>query len=471
MTVDQKLDLGRPASLMLASVFITYFMSYFMVSTMTVALPRIAAELDGMPWYSWAISIPALMSALMTLIFGKFSDLYGRRPILLASMAFILLGAILSALSRTFVFLIFGLSILGLGQGAVPSLCFSVLGDMFAPAQRNQWAGLLNISSGITALFGPTLGGWLIDTLSWRYLFWLILPLVLVSGAAVLVGLPKRSRHVSHRVDLPGSFLLAGASSALIIGFSWGGAIYPWLSLPVLGMLTASLILWILFMRFEVGTAEPLLDLRVVTNRVFLTASLAATLSFFGLTAIVAYYPLFLQGVKGVNAIISGQLLTPYSFLVAFMGIPAGLVLARIKHYKWMYVGGYGLLVAVLFGMAALKAETAIGWGYAISTLAGIGLGTIPTINTLIVQSAFPKRMLGAATGGIFFFVAMGRAIAPAILGSVLDTTVLEASLKTIFLVGAVTMLLSFLLIVTIPEISLQSLLPETEKDQPLHLK
>jgi MFS family permease len=507
----------RLTSRALAAVFAAYFTSSLVINTLGVALPRIASELDGLHIYSWAISMPALASAFATLVFGKLSDMYGRRMILIASLSFLLLGAILSATSRTFEVLIAALSILGLGQGAIQPLCFSVLGDMFMPAERSKWAGLLNIPSGLTALIGPTLSGWFVDKASWRCVFWLVVPLVLLSGVVVLAGLPSLAQRAAHKIDVLGSVLLAVASSTLILAFSWAGTKYSWAAVPIIGLLGVSALSWSVFLWIESRAADAILDPRVLVNRTFITASVAALLSLFGLTAIMAYYPLFLQGVQNRSATLSGQVITPFSVLMAFMGVPAGLLLARTKRYKWMYVGGYGVLTAAMFGMAALTAETAVGWGFLLSSVAGIGLGAIPTINTLVVQCAVPRRLLGVATSGVFFFVMMGRAVSPAILGSAMnaaytrsledtlpasvrqsldvsslasfgnprvllsasamaeleaaflrlgdqgstlfDQTVqairdaMQSGLRVVFLIGAVTMLASFLLILSIPEI------------------
>jgi MFS family permease len=500
----------------LAAVFIAYFTSFFVMSTMNNAMPRIAAELNGMQFYSWAIAIPALVSAFVTLIFGKLSDMYGRRIILMTSVGFMLLGAILSATSQTFILLIGALCVLSLGMGAIQPLCFSVLGDMFAPAERGKWAGLLNISSGIAAFVGPTLGGWFVDNMSWHYIFWLDIPFILLSGGIVLFGLPALSRRETHRIDFLGSVYLAVASTTLILGLSWAGSTYPWMSFQILSLLSISLLFWLLFLRVESGAAEPMLDPKVLTNRTFLTASLAALLSIFGFTAILVYYPLFLQGVQNASATLSGKIITPFSVLMSFMGVPAGFLLARTKRYKWMYVAGYAILALVMWGTVSLTAKTPLGWGFALSALAGIGLGAIPTINALVVQYAVPKRLLGVATGGLYFFVMMGKAIAPAILGSVMNAVYarelaarlpvgltrslnqatltsinsprvllstsamlelqktfyglgdkgpmlfdqgirairdsLEIGLRWIFVIGALTMLISFILILTIPE-------------------
>ena len=515
----------RSHSLGLAAVFVAYFTSFFVLSTLNVALPRIAAELNGMSLYSWAVSIPSLASAFVVLIFGKLSDMFGRRIVLLASLGFIILGAILSAISQTFVMLIIALSILSLGQGSIPALCFSVLGDMFAPAERGKWAGLLNIPSGITAFIGPPLGGWLVDNLSWRYIFLITIPIVILTAVVVLIGLPSLAQRAAHKIDFLGSALLAVASSTMILGFSLAGSIFPWASIQIIGLLSISAIFWGLFLKVEAGAAEPMLDPQVLANRTFITASAAALMSCFGLTVVTVYYTLFLQGVQNASATSSGQIVTPFSVLMSFMGIPAGLLIARTKRYKWMYVCGYALLTLVMFGLMAFNAQTAMGWGFVVTALAGIGLGAIPTINALVVQYAVPKRLLGVATGGLYFFVMMGRSVAPAILGSAMNSTYarsleallppsleqvvdkatlasfsnprvllsapamtelqetfdkieaqgpllfqqtvqairdsLESGLRVVFLIGAITMLISFLLILTIPEISLDG---EVEK-------
>jgi MFS family permease len=445
--------------------------------------------------------------------------MYGRRVILMISMGSMLVGAILSATSHSFIWLIGSLCVLLLGQGAMQPLCFSVLGDMFPPAERGKWAGLLNISSGITAFIGPTLSGWFVDNLSWRYLFWLDVPLVLLTAGMIMIGLPKIIHPQTHRIDILGSIYLAVAASTLILGLSWAGSTYPWTSFPILGLLGISLLFWAQFLRTESGATEPMLDLRVLTNRTFLTASGAALFSIFGFTAILSFYPLFLQGVQGTSATLSGKVITPFSVLMSFMGIPAGFLLSRTKRYKWMYILGYAILVLVMGGTVGLSAGTGLGWGFLISSLAGIGLGAIPTINALVVQYAVPKRLLGVATGGLYFFVTMGKAIAPAILGSTLNAIYereltarlpaslgvsmnrvvlasisnprvllsadalaelkeayngiggqgpalfeqtiqairqsLEAGLRGIFLIGAITMLVSFVLILFMPEIDL----------------
>lgn len=508
--------LERTVILGLTAVFVTYFISSFVMQTQGVAAPRQAADLNGMPLYSWGIAIPALASAIATLIMGKLSDMYGRRMILAICMVLFFIGSLIAGLSQTFPMLIAGRFVQALGVGALAPLSFSVIGDLFDPVNRSKWSGLLNIPAGICALIGPTLGGWFTDNLSWRWLFWVVLPMAVISFILVMIGVPALTHKAKHKIDFVGGLLMIIGSATMIVGFSWGGVTYPWVSFQVIGMLAFPVLVWAAFIWYEGKAEEPLLDPQVLTNRVFITAAVAGFMSFFGLLGIMMYYPLFLQGVQGLSATVSGSIITPFGVLMAFMGVPAGILLAKTKRYKWMFVVGYGILTAAMFGVWTFNQSTPIWLGVLITSMAGLGLGAIPTINTLVVQFALPKRLMGIAIGAIFFFVMMGMAIAPAILGSFMNATyastlqsllpgaltakldaatmaammdsrvlltppamaaletavgdaalfqqtveairgALEASLKSVYLIGAITMVVSFLLIITIPEVSIEA--------------
>jgi MFS family permease len=521
IAMEQQSTIKSRNTLALVAVFITYFSSSYIFRGVTVASPKIAAELNGMALYSWAISLPALGAAFITLICGRLSDMYGRRLMLSLCLLLYLAGALLAAFSETFRFYIFARIILSLGQGALSPLCFSVIGDLFPPAQRSRWSGLLQIPAGIAAVVVPTSVGILTDTLSWRYYFFIAVLLALVCGAFVVFGIPSLSKKSEHKIDFLGSCLLAVASSAMILAFSWAGSQYAWTSIQIIGLLTVSAVFWVVFLWCENRAEEPMLDPQVLTNRTFLTAAVAAFASYFGVLGIQMYYPLFLQGVQGTSATLSGQIITPFSMLMAFIGVPTGFLLAWTKRCKWMYIIGYGILTVTSFGMVAFHAGTPLWLGILVTALAGLGIGAIPTMNTLVAQFAVPKRLLGVSVGAMFFFVFLGGAIAPAVLGSAMNAeyakklkasvpaelslvadeatlksladprvllsqsamntlrkdfegmdgkgnelfnrTVqairdsLEAGLKTIFAIGAVSMLLSFLLILTIPEVSMDT--------------
>jgi MFS family permease len=414
------------AVLGLTAVFITYFATIYFFRGIGVALPRVAADLDGMPLYSWAISLPALAASFATLLFGKLSDVYGRRLILLVSLALYLAGTILCAISRDFTFFIAARMILSLGQGALSSLCFATIGDLYEPVERSRWSGLLQIPAGIAAIIGPTMVGMITDKLSWRYFLGITALLTAISIVLVIAGVTSPAKRAVRKIDLPGSFLLAVTLAVMILALSWAGDRYSWVSIQIVGLLAGSLVLWIILIWIEGKAEEPILDPQVMTNRTFLTAAFAGLLSYFGMLGITMYYPLFLQGVQGTSASLSGQIITPFGILMAFMGVPTGFLIAKTKRYKWMLVTGYTIITGTAFAMVAFDAGTPVWLGILVTTLAGLGLGAIPTINTLVSQFAVPKKLLGVAVGAIFAFVFMGGAIAPAILGSAMNQTYSE---------------------------------------------
>ncbi len=506
----------KQINLGLVAIFAVYGTMAYFVQTLNIARPKIAADLNGMALYSLAVSIPSLVSAFVTLVFGKLSDIYGRRIMLMVSVIFCTIGTILGAISPNFIFLIVAGVVSALGTGSMMPLTFAVVGDLFPPEKRGKWIGMLNIPTGVFSLIGPTLGGWFVDNLSWRYLYWIALPLLVVCLLTVPVGVPSIiNRGAKRKIDILGCILVAIASSTLIIGFSFAGDKYPWGSPQVIGLLVVSLLFWVLFLRTENRVDEPILDPLVLRNRSFLTVALATLFSFFGQMGIMMYFPMFLQGVQSISAMRSGQIITPYSVLMSFIGVPVGFLLGRTGKFKWMYILGFGILTADMFAILLFTEQTPVFWSIVVVTIAGIGLGAIPTVNTMVVQNSVPKRLLGVAMGAIFFAILMGVAIAPALLGSAMNAsyarnlkgtlppglhsvadretidslgnprvllsqsamdalkakfdqggsemqalfpgtvsairTAMHAGVRSVFLVSAITMLLAFLIICTIP--------------------
>ena len=417
----------------LAAIFVVYGTMAYSIQTLNIARPKIAADLDGLSLYAWSVSIPSLVMALVTIIFGKFSDMYGRRIMLMIALIACFIGTVLSALSPNFIFLIIAQSIAALGIGAIMPLVFAVVGDLFPPSKRSKWVGLLNIPLGVFTLTGPALGGLIVDAWNWRYVFWLAIPLLIFCLVTVPVGVPSlMNRDSKPKIDIKGCILVALASSTTIIGFSFAGTTYPWLSTPIIGLFGVSLACWIIFLWTESGAKEPVLDLAVLRNRTFRSVALATFFSSFGTMGMMMYFPMFLQGVQKISTFHSGFITTPYGVLTAFMGVPVGYIIARSSRFKWMYIAGYGILTLSMFGLILLDTHSRIVWSVIVALLAGLGYGVIPTINTVVVQNAVPKRLMGVAMGAIFFFLMMGTAISPAILGSTMNVSYTNALSKSL---------------------------------------
>ena len=445
------------------AIFIAEFVSLLFANARNIAQPGMITEFDGMALFSWLIALPGLAGAAATLLFGKLSDVYGRRAIILLSIAVFSVGMAISARSTSMVFLVAAQTFMTIGHFPILPLCFAVVGDLFPPSQRAKWTGLLNIPIGFAALLGPVLGGVVAESVfGWRGLFWGTIPLILVAGGLVAFALPDNAQKVKPKMDVLGTVVMVAATTTLMLGFAWLGTPNKF-GAGVLQLL-ASLVAWIAFIRIEKGAEAPILDPQVLFNRTFVTAAVAGLLSFFGIVAIQGYSPIFVQEVMAVSPTISGSMLTPFSTLLAFIGIPVGFLLARSKKYRWMYNFGYAVVTLALLAMWRFTASTPI-WVYVLVTgIAGIGLGMMPTINAVVAQFAVPKELLGVAVGAIFFFQMIGIAVSPAILGFVQSSAPdLESGLKLVFLVSAIALAIALLLILTIPEISLDAGIDESE--------
>ncbi len=439
------------------AIFIAEFVSLLFANSRNIAQPGMIAEFDGMALFSWLIALPALAGAAGTLLFGKLSDMYGRRTMILISISIFSIGLWISSRSTSMSFLVTAQTFMTIGHFPIYPLCIAVVGDLFPSSQRAKWTGLLNIPVGFAALVGPVIGGIVAESVfGWRGLYWGTIPLILAAGGLVAFALPDTSQKVKPKIDVLGTFVMVAATTTLIFGFSWLGT--PGKFGAGATQLLVSLVAWIAFIQIEKRAEAPILDLQVLFNRTFVTAAVAGLLSFFGTVAIAGYSPIFVQEVMAVSPTISGSMLTPFSTLVAFMGVPIGFLLAKTKKYRGALILGYVVVTFAMLAMWRFTASTPI-WAYVLVTsVAGIGLGMLPTINVVVAQFAVPKNLLGVAVGAIFFFQMIGIAVSPALLGFAQSSAPdLESGLKLVFLASAIAMATALLLILTIPEISLDT--------------
>lgn len=447
----------RKVALGVSALFIAEFVSLFFAQARNIAQPGMISEFDGMALFSWLIALPALAGAAGTLLFGKLSDVYGRRTMILLCMAIFSLGLAISALSTSMLFLVIATTMMSFGHWPILPLCFTAVGDLFPPLERAKWTGLLNIPVGFAALLGPVLGGLVTESaFGWRGLFWGAIPSSLVAGGLVAAALPNITQKVKPKIDVLGTLVMILATTTLILGFSWLGA--PGKMGVGALLLLISLAAWGAFIWVEMRADAPILDPRVLFNRAFATAAAAGLLAYFAITAITSYSTIFAQQVMAVSPTISGSMLTPFSTLLAFMGVPVGFVLARTKKYRAIYILAYTVVAIALAVMWRFSASTPIWLYVLVTSIAGLGLGVIPTVNTVVAQFAVPKDLLGVAVGAVFFFQMAGISISPAILGFAQNSVPgLEGGLKMVFLASAAVTVIALLIIVTIPEISLDS--------------
>ena len=439
------------------AIFIAEFVSLLFANARNIAQPSMIAEFNGLALFSWLIALPALAGAAATLLFGKLSDVYGRRGIMLLSIAIFTLGLAISAMSTSMVFLVAATTFMTIGHFPIYPLCFAVVGDLFPSSQRAKWTGLLNLPAGFAALVGPVLGGAVAESVfGWRGLFWGTIPLILAAGGLVAFALPDTAQKVKPKIDVLGTVVMVAATTTLLLGFSWLGMPNRFGAGAL--QILVSLVVWVAFIQIEKRAEAPILDPQVLFNRTFVTAAVAGLLSYFGIVTIQVYSPVFVQQVMAVSPTISGSMLTPFNTLFTFIGIPVGFLLAKTKKYRWMYNFGYAVVTLALLAMWRFTASTPIWVFVLVTSIAGISLGMLPTINAVVAQFAVPKELLGVAVGAIFFFQMVGIVVSPAILGFAQSSAPdLESGLKLVFLVSAMALAIALLLILTIPEISLDA--------------
>jgi MFS family permease len=449
LVTKQKVAIG------VIAVFITQFVSWLFINARNIAQPVMIAEFDGMALFPWLIAGPALAGSASTLLFGKLSDVYGRRTILLTSLALFGVGLALSTQVNSMALLVASATFMSIGHFPIIPLCFTAVGDQFSAGELAKWTGLLSLPSGVAALIGPVLGGIAAESVfGWRGLYWGTIPLLLIAGGLVAIALPKNTHSIEPQLDIWGMIIMVLATTTLILGFS---SLSTSSNMVVsVALLIVSAVAWVGFIRIEKRVTAPILDPQVLFNRTFITAAGASFLIFFGILGISAYSPIFVQEVIGISPTISGSMLTPFAVIVAFIGIPAGFLVAKTGKYKWIYMASYVIVTLCMFAMWRYTADTPIYVYVLVTSVAAFGLGAIPTLNTLVAQFAVPKKLIGVAVGAMFFFQMVGLSVAPAILGIAQNTASdLENGLKAIFLVGAVAMIFSFVLVTTIPEVSM----------------
>jgi len=299
----------------------------------------------------------------------------------------------------------------------------------------------------------------------WRGLYWGTIPLMLTAAGLLAAALPEPAQRVRPKMDIWGMAAMVFATSTLIFGVSWLGEEGKF-DMGAL-LLVLSLAAWGGFLQLEKRAEAPILNPQILANRTFMTAAGTGLLSFFGTVSVIAYSPIFVQEVMRISPTVNGSMLTPYTVLAAFIGLPVGFWLSKTGKYKGMYVLGYALGALALFLLWRLTAESPV-WFYILATsLAGLGLGAVPMLNTLVAQFAVPRRLLGSAVGAIFFFQMIGIAVAPSLLGLLQRSApTLESGLKLVFLAGALALLAGLLIILTIPQVSMEG--ETAEADEPL---
>jgi EmrB/QacA subfamily drug resistance transporter len=407
----------------LVAVLLTMFLAALDQTVVGTALPRIVTELSGNELYVWVVTIYLLTATVSGPIYGKLSDLFGRRPMMMIGVSLFLLGSLLCAVSQEMWQLIVFRGLQGLGAGAIFPIALSIIGDLFSPRERGKYQGLFGAVFALSSIIGPALGGFLTDTISWHWVFLVNLPL----GIVALVVLWRLLPHVRHpervrSIDYLGAAVFAAALVPLLLGLT-NKQFGEWTDPQVGGLILLGILLSALFVWIESRAAEPILPLELFRNRTITGSIIATFLITFGFFGAIIFLPRWFQFVLGSSATESGYQMLPLMAGVMGSSIASGLVVARTGRYKWMTVGAMALSVIGLFLMTGISADTPVTTVWLWMFIAGLGIGPSFAVFTIIVQSAVAPRMLGAATSSLTFFRQVGGSVGLAIAGTIFGSS------------------------------------------------
>jgi EmrB/QacA subfamily drug resistance transporter len=385
----------------------------------STALPRIVGDLGGVTHLSWVVTAYVLASTVTTPLYGKLGDLYGRKRLLMIAIIVFLIGSALSGLSQTMDQLIMFRAIQGLGAGGLLVGAIATIGDMVSPRERGQYMGYIMGAMTLAMIAGPLVGGYITDNFSWRWIFYINMP---VGGAALLylaATLHMPRRRVQHKVDYLGAALLAVAATAIILLTTWGGTQYPWRSGQIIGLGALAVIATVGFLAVEARAAEPVLPLHVFRNRNF---SLAIAMSFLlglAMFGALTFLPIYQQTVQHLSATGSGLMLIPMMLGSTVTTLIAGQVTTRTGRYKALPIVGGAVMAAGMFMLTTLTVNTTRLTTGLIFVVIGIGMGFLMQITTLVVQNSVGPQDMGVASSSRTFFQQIGGSIGVAAFGAV----------------------------------------------------
>jgi EmrB/QacA subfamily drug resistance transporter len=407
----------------LAAVFGALFLALLLAAldqtVVSTALPTIVGELGGLSHLSWVVTAYLLTSTIAGPFYGKFGDTHGRKIVLQAAIVLFLLGSALCGLSQNMIELILFRALQGIGGGGLIVTIIAVIGDLVSPRQRARYQGFFGAAFGLATIVGPLLGGFFVDHLSWRWIFYINLPTGLLALFVVAAALPSPSARRQHEIDYRGGVLLTVALTATILFTSLGGVTFAWTSPITLTLVGLSIISAAGFVIVEWRALEPLLPMGLFGNRNFVLASSVGLIVGLSLFGAVTFLPIYLQVANGVSPSVSGLMLMPMMIGMLITSIASGRIISRWGRYKLFPVAGTAIMTLGLAMLSRLSLESQ-EWQTSLDALwLGLGMGLVMQVLILAVQNSIEYKYLGVATSGTMLFRSIGGALGVALFGAI----------------------------------------------------
>ncbi|GAA1156232.1 MDR family MFS transporter [Ornithinicoccus hortensis] len=415
--LDQKLD--RSVTLLFAGLMVTMLLASLNQTVLSTALPTIVGELHGVDQMLWIITGFILASTIMMPIYGKISDLLGRKPVLLSAITIFVGGSVYAALAGDMTDLIVARVIQGVGGGGLMILSQAAIADVIPARQRGKYMGIMGGVFAFSSVAGPLLGGWFTEGPGWRWVFWISLPLGILAAAATIAFLPApRKLTARPRIDYAGMTLVALATSALVLVTTWGGGEYAWGSPVILGLIATTVVAGAAFVWVESRAAEPIIPMYLFARRNFTVTTIAALLTGVAMFGAISYLPTYLQMTTGLSATVVGLLMVPMMGSMLVTSVITGRMVTATGRYKALPIFGSVVLGIALALLSMLQYDSPTWLVCVYMAVMGLGLGSSMQILTLIVQNTFPVTLVGTATAATNYFRQVGATLGTAVVGS-----------------------------------------------------
>jgi len=437
-SIDVALDPPRgqthehpPIRLLFSALLLVMLLAALDQTIVSAALPTIVGEMGGLESLSWVVTAYLLTSTIVVPLYGKFGDLFGRKIVLQTAIVVFLLGSILCGLAQNMTQLILMRALQGLGGGGLLVVTMAVIGDVIPPADRGRYQGMFGGVYGLATVIGPLIGGFLVEHFSWRWIFYINVPLGIFALLVIGSVFKPHTAHVKHRIDYPGAAYLAVALTCIILFTSQGGTILPWSSSQLWYTLAFGLISIAGFIYEESIAAEPIIPLELFRERTFVLSSLIGFVVGMSLFGSVTFLPLYLQVVKESTPTQAGMQLLPLMGGMVVSSIISGRIISKIGKYRFFPIAGTLLAFIAMALLGTLKNSTSVQILYVYICLLGFGLGMVMQVLVLAVQNSVHFKYMGVATSGATLFRSVGGSIGVATFGAIF-TNVLHARLETL---------------------------------------
>lgn len=411
----------RTLVLLFVTLMVVMLLASLSQMVLSSALPTLVGELDGVEHLSWVITAYLLTSTVTMPVYGKVSDLVGRKPMLIVAVTLFIAGSIMGGLATDMTTLIAARAVQGLGGGGLMVLSQAAIADVVPARDRGRYMGILGGVFALSSVAGPLLGGWFTEGPGWRWTFWMNVPLGVIAVVAIIVlmRLPRPEIVGRPRIDALGMALLAAATTGIVLIATWGGSQYEWNSGEIIALAAGTVVASILFVLVERRASEPVLPLRLFADRNFVLATVAGLLVSVAMFGAIGYLPTYFQMSVGASATEAGLLMIPMMASLLATSVVTGSMISRSGRYKRIPIVGTVVLAAGLVGLSSVTIDTPVAVVCAWMAVIGVGLGTSMQVMTLVVQNSFAHREVGTATAAHNFFRQVGGSLGSAVVGSV----------------------------------------------------